>query len=360
MAGAKQARRVDAGDRRGYRRDVPELPDVTLYVERLQAKLLGARLIGVRLVSPFLLRSVEPPLSALFERPLVSVERLGKRLVLGFSDQLFAVLHLMIAGRLRLREPGAKLPKSLGLAAFDFDRGALWFTEASKKKRASLHVVAGRAGLAAFDRGGLDVTTASTAELLARLHSERHTLKRALTDPTLFDGIGNAYSDEILHAARMSPFRLTTSLGEAEAATLGQACRQVLARALVALRGEIGDGFPETVTAFRPDMAVHGKYGQSCPVCGHKVCRIVYAENEANYCATCQTEGRLLADRSLSRLLKDDWPRTLEELEERKASRAAATAATTATTAVAATTAPATAAAPAPKAARRRKRPGDA
>lgn len=327
---------------------MPELPDVTLYVERLQAKLLGARLTGVRLVSPFLLRSVEPPLSALFERPLVSVERLGKRLVLGFSDQLFAVLHLMIAGRLRLRDPGAKLPKSLGLAAFDFDRGALWFTEASKKKRASLHVVAGRASLAAFDRGGLDVTAASAAELLARLHSERHTLKRALTDPTLFDGIGNAYSDEILHAAKMSPFRLSTSLDEAEAATLAQACRLVLSRALAALRAEVGEGFPETVTAFRPEMAVHGKYGQSCPVCGHKVCRIVYAENEANYCATCQTEGRLLADRSLSRLLKDDWPRTLEELEERKASRAA----TSHGAAAAAPPRPAAPRAPAPRAPR--------
>lgn len=302
---------------------MPELPDITLYVERLRAKLLGAPLTGVRLQSPFLLRSVEPPLQALMGRPLVSVERLGKRIILGFSDQLFAVLHLMIAGRLRLRELGAKLPKGLGLAAFDFPSGALWFTEASKKKRASLHVVAGRAALTAFERGGLDVTAASAAELLTRLHSERHTLKRALTDPTLFDGIGNAYSDEILHAAKMSPFRLTTSLDEADAAALSVACRQVLARAVEVLRAEVGDGFPETVTAFRPEMAVHGKYGQACPTCGHKVCRIVYAENEANYCATCQTEGRLLADRSLSRLLKEDWPRTLEELEERKARGAA-------------------------------------
>lgn len=300
---------------------MPELPDITLYLERLTAKIGGARLEAIRLTSPFLLRSVEPPVAALLGRQVTSIERLGKRIVLGLHGDLYAVLHLMIAGRLRWRERDAKVPGKLGLAAFDFSTGTLLLTEASKKKRASLHLVAGRAGLAAFDRGGLDVMRATAEELLARLHAERHTLKRALTDPSLFDGIGNAYSDEILHAARMSPFRITSALTLTEATALGQACRQVLTRATAALRAEVGDGFPETVTAFRPDMAVHGKFGQPCPVCGQKVCRIVYAENEANYCATCQTDGKLLADRSLSRLLHDDWPRTLEELEEHKAER---------------------------------------
>lgn len=302
---------------------MPELPDITLYLERLQATIGGATLLGVRLASPFLLRSVTPPVATLCGRQVQSVERLGKRLVLGFGDTLYAVLHLMIAGRLRWRPAGAKIPGQVGLAAFDFSTGTLLFTEASKKKRASLHLVSGRQGLAAFDRGGLDVLTASAAAMLERLHAERHTLKRALTDPTLFDGIGNAYSDEILHAARMSPFCITTAMTEAEAETLAAACRRVLTTATAALRAEVGDGFPETVTAFRPDMAVHGKYGQPCPVCGQKVCRIVYAENEANYCATCQTGGKLLADRSLSRLMREDWPRSLEELEERKAERAA-------------------------------------
>jgi formamidopyrimidine-DNA glycosylase len=303
---------------------VPELPDITLYVERLRSKIVGAKLTGVRIASPFVLRSVEPPVSALIGLPVSSIDRLGKRIVLGFASgaqERFVVLHLMIAGRLRWREVGAKLPGKLALAAFDFATGTVLFTEASKKKRASLHVLDGRAALAGFDRGGLDVMTASASEFAARLRSERHTLKRALTDPTLFDGIGNAYSDEILHAARISPFRMTTSLDDAEAAMLAAACVRVLAAATALLRAEVGDGFPETVTAFRPEMAVHGKYGQPCPVCGHLVCRIVYAENEANYCAICQTEGRLLADRSLSRLLRDDWPRTLEALEERKAQR---------------------------------------
>jgi formamidopyrimidine-DNA glycosylase len=306
---------------------VPELPDITLYVERLRAKVGGQALRALRIASPFLLRSVAPPVAELLGQPVVSVGRLGKRLVLGFPDERFAVIHLMIAGRLRWREPGVKIPGQVGLAAFDFADGSVLFTEASKKKRASLHLVAGAAGLAAFDRGGLDVLTASAAAFATRLRSERHTLKRALTDPTLFDGIGNAYSDEILHAARMSPFRMTTSLEDAEIATLGEACVRVLTAATATLRAEVGDGFPDKVTAFRPEMAVHGKFGQPCPVCGHKVCRIVYAENEANYCATCQTAGKLLADRSLSRLLREDWPRTLEELEDRKAQRVAAAAA---------------------------------
>lgn len=300
---------------------MPELPDITLYVERLRAKVQGQVLEKLRIASPFLLRSVTPPVSEVTGLPIVSIDRLGKRLVLGFPGERFAVIHLMIAGRLRWREPGAKVPGQVGLAAFDFAGGTVIFTEASKKKRASLHLVAGRENLGAFDRGGLDVMSASPAAFAARLRSERHTLKRALTDPTLFDGIGNAYSDEILHAARMSPFKMTTAIDDAEVARLAAACVRVLAAATEVLRAEVGDGFPETVTAFRPEMAVHGKYGQPCPVCGQKVCRIVYAENEANYCATCQTDGKLLADRSLSRLLRDDWPKTLEELEERKAQR---------------------------------------
>jgi formamidopyrimidine-DNA glycosylase len=300
---------------------LPELPDITLYVERLRAKVLGQPLEKLRIASPFLLRSVTPPVSALIGQPITSIDRLGKRLVLGFPDDRYAVIHLMIAGRLRWREPGAKIPGQVGLAAFDFANGAIVFTEASKKKRASLHLVAGKLGLVAFDRGGLDVMHASPAEFAARLRSERHTLKRSLTDPTLFDGIGNSYSDEILHAARMSPFRMSTAMSDEEAKVLQDACASVMTRAIEILRAEVGDDFPEKVTAFRPEMAVHGKFGQPCPVCGQKVCRIVYAENEANYCATCQTDGKLLADRSLSRLLKDDWPKTLEELEEHKAQR---------------------------------------
>jgi formamidopyrimidine-DNA glycosylase len=335
---------------------VPELPDITLYVERLRAKVMGAQLAALRIASPFLLRSVTPPVAELVGKDVTSVDRLGKRLVLGLgagADERFAVIHLMIAGRLRWREAGAKIPGQLGLAAFDFSTGTVLFTEASKKKRASLHLVGARAELAGFDRGGLDVMRASPAEVAARLRSERHTVKRALTDPTLFDGIGNAYSDEILHAARMSPFRLTTAMEDAEIARLAAACVAVLRAATASLRAEVGDGFPETVTAFRPEMAVHGKYGQPCPVCGQKVCRIVYAENEANYCATCQTEGKLLADRSLSRLLRDDWPRSLEALEERKAQRlAAAPAAASAPSASAASSAPAASAATKPAAAK--------
>jgi len=224
----------------------------------------------------------------------------------------------MIAGRLRWKERGAKVPGKVGLAAFDFPNGTLIFTEASPKKRASLHIVAGRAALAEFDRGGLDVFGASVEDFAERLTSERHTVKRSLTDPTLFDGIGNAYSDEILHAAKLSPFRMTTSMTPEEIATLHRACVTTLTAWTDRTRAEVGDGFPDKVTAFRPEMAVHGKYGQPCPVCGTAVQRIVYADNEANYCPTCQTEGRLLADRSLSRLLKEDWPKTLEELEERK------------------------------------------
>ncbi|TMQ15695.1 MAG: formamidopyrimidine-DNA glycosylase [Deltaproteobacteria bacterium] len=302
---------------------MPELPDVTVYVERLGALVVGRPLEAIRIASPFVLRTVSPSPGELRGALVASVERLGKRIVIGVSGDRFIVIHLMIAGRLRWKPRGERLPAKVGLAAFDFPHGTLVFTEASPKKRASIHLVAGRAGLAEFDRGGLDVFAASTAAFAAQLRAERHTVKRALTDPTLFDGIGNAYSDEILHAAHLSPFRMTSSINDAEIAALHAACTTTLTLWTQRLRDEVGDGFPDKVTAFRPEMAVHGKYGEPCPVCGTKVQRIVYADNEANYCPTCQTEGRLLADRSLSRLLKEDWPRSLEELEERKAQRIA-------------------------------------
>src|ERR1051325_1710632 len=308
---------------------MPELPDVTVYVERLRALTVGRPLEGIRIASPFVLRTVSPSPGELRGARDASVERLGKRIIFGVPgdgpepSERFIVIHLMIAGRLRWKPRGERLPAKVGLAAFDFPDGTLVFTEASPKKRASLHIVAGRAALAEFDRGGLDVFTATEAAFAERLRSERHTVKRSLTDPTLFDGIGNAYSDEILHAARLSPFRMTSSTSDAEIAALHGACIATLTAWTQRLRDEVGAGFPDKVTAFRPEMAVHGKYGEPCPVCGTKVQRIVYADNEANYCPTCQTEGRLLADRSLSRLLKEDWPKSLEELEERKAQRVA-------------------------------------
>ncbi|HEX2690506.1 MAG TPA: DNA-formamidopyrimidine glycosylase family protein [Kofleriaceae bacterium] len=309
---------------------MPEYPDVTVYVERLRALTIGQPLEAIRIASPFVLRTVSPSPGELRGARVTSVERLGKRVVVGVTGgtgeaaggDRFLVIHLMIAGRLRWKKRGEKLPAKVGLAAFDLPNGTLIFTEASPKKRASLHLVAGRAALAEFDRGGLDVFAATTQAFGDRLRAERHTIKRALTDPTLFDGIGNAYSDEILHAARLSPFRMTSSLTDAEVAALHDACKATLTWWTRHLRDEVGDGFPDKVTAFHPEMAVHGKYGQPCPVCGTKVQRIVYADNEANYCPTCQTEGRLLADRGLSRLLKEDWPRSLEELDERKAQRA--------------------------------------
>ncbi len=303
---------------------MPEYPDVTVYVERLRALAIGQPIEAIRIASPFVLRTVSPSPSELRGASIVSVERLGKRIVIGVAGDRFVVIHLMIAGRLRWKKRGEKLPAKVGLAAFDLPNGALVFTEASPKKRASLHLVAGRAALAEFDRGGLDVFAATTSAFADRLRAERHTIKRALTDPTLFDGIGNAYSDEILHAARLSPFRMTPSLTDAEVAALHEACKATLTWWTRRLRDEVGDGFPDKVTAFHPEMAVHGKYGQPCPVCGTKVQRIVYADNEANYCPTCQTEGRLLADRGLSRLLKEDWPKSLDELEERKAQRVGA------------------------------------
>jgi formamidopyrimidine-DNA glycosylase len=298
---------------------MPELPDIASYLHALRPRVLGQALRGVRLVSPFLLRSVTPPLSAIEGRPVVALERLGKRIVFGFGDEYFLVLHLMIGGRLRWKPVGAKIPGRLGLASMDFDNGALIVTEAATRKRASLYAVRGRDALSVHDPGGLEVLDATIEQFSERLRSQRRTLKRALTDPRIFSGIGNAYSDEILHAARLSPLQLTTNLDEMDVATLYRSVRTVLIEWTEKLKKENADTFPEHVTAFRPDMAVHGRFRQQCPRCGSPVQRISYADNECNYCATCQTGGRLLADRTLSRLLGDDWPRTLEELEELKA-----------------------------------------
>lgn len=302
---------------------VPELPDITLYLERLEPLVVGETLLGVRLATPFLLRSVEPPLGAAAGRRVRGLRRLGKRIVFALEDDLFLVLHLMVAGRLRWRAAGAAIPGRQGLAAFDLSSGTLLLTEASSRKRASLQLVRGEAALAGLDPGGLEVLTASLADFRAALGRESHTLKRALTDPALFSGIGNAYSDEILHRAGLSPFKRSTDLGAEESARLHRAAQDTLTEWIDRLRGST-PGFPEKVTAFRPEMAVHGRFGLPCPRCGASVQRIVYAENEANYCAACQTGGRLLADRALSRLLKDDWPRTLAALEERRRNQRAA------------------------------------
>jgi len=296
---------------------MPELPDITIYLEALAPRIVGQPLERARIVSPSLLRTVDPPLSAAEGPKVVGLRRLGKRIVWEMEGKIFLVFHLMIAGRFKWRPAGTKPPAKVGLASFDFPTGTLLLTEASPKKRASLHVVAGEAGLSAHDRGGLDVLAADLPAFKARLQSESHTLKRALTDPRLFDGIGNAYSDEILHAAKLSPFQLSTKLSDEEAARLDVATQRVLREWIERLREEAGGDFPEKVTAFRKEMAVHGKYKEPCPVCGSPVQRIRYAANEANYCATCQTGGRVLADRSLSRLLKADWPRSLEEWEAR-------------------------------------------
>jgi len=294
---------------------MPELPDVLLYVEHLLARLAGATLERVRVVSPNLLRTAEPPLSHAEGRGVRGVRRMGKRVVLALEGDLFLVFHLMIAGRFHWRAAGAKVPARVGLAAFDFPSGTLILTEASSAKRASLHVVAGEAALRALDPGGLEPLAASLEEFRAALARGNHTLKRSLTDPRLFSGIGNAYSDEILHRARLSPLQLTSRLDAGEIERLHRATRATLAEWTERLRRETGDAFPEKVTAFREGMAVHGRYGKPCPDCGAPVQRIVYAENETNYCARCQTGGRRLADRALSRLLHDDWPRTLDELE---------------------------------------------
>jgi len=297
---------------------MPELPDVSVYIESLAPRIVGQRLERVRLASPFLLRTVDPPLAELFGKRVRALRRLGKRIVVAFDGALFLVIHLMIAGRLRWRPSGTKVPGKLGLAAFDFSSGTLLLTEASSRKRAALHVVRGEAALAALDPGGLEPLDADLASFRAAVLRERHTLKRTLTDPRILSGIGNAYSDEILHAARLSPVKLTQQLSDEEMARLHAATRSTLLEFTARIRNEVGDGFPEKVTAFRDDMAVHGRYGHPCPVCGTPVQRIVHAENETNYCPTCQTGGKLLADRALSRLLRADWPRTLEELEERR------------------------------------------
>ena len=289
---------------------MPELPDVTVYIENLERLLKGQRLLAVRLFNPFLLRTAVPPIQAASGKPVLGISRIGKRIVLDLEGDLHLVIHLMIAGRLHW--PGKKTRNTLAL--FEFDNGTLSFTEAGSKRRASLHLVQGEAALKAMDPGGVDVFAVDRESFSSRLKSENHTLKRALTDPRLFSGIGNAYSDEILHRAQLSPVALSRNLSVEETARLHEACKAVLREWTERLRT---GGFPEKVTAFREGMAVHGRYGEPCPVCGAPVQRIVYAENETNYCARCQTGGKLLADRSLSRLLKDSWPKTLEELEGR-------------------------------------------
>lgn len=294
---------------------MPELPDILVYLERLEPLVLGRRVDRVRVLNPFVLRSVEPPVSDVAGKNVTSLSRLGKRIVIGLDAELFLVIHLMIAGRLRWRPPGKKLPGKLALAALDFEHGTLFLSEAGSKRRASIHLVRGERALRDFDRGGLEVLNSSLEEFAARLRSRSHTLKRALTDPRLFSGIGNAYSDEILHAARLSPFLVTSRIPDEDVARLHAAVQSKLTEWIERLRLKSGDEFPETVTAFHDEMAVHGKFGRPCPACSAPVQRIRYADNETNYCARCQTGGRLLADRALSRLLKQDWPRTLEELE---------------------------------------------
>ncbi len=297
---------------------VPELPDIAAYIGALEPRILGRTLEGVRLASPFVLRTAEPPLTDAVGRVVREVRRIGKRIAIGLDGDLWLVLHLMIAGRLHWRSPGAKLAGRNALAAFDFPEGTLVLTEAGTKRRASLHVLAGEAALHEIDPGGIEVFDVDLAAFRAALSRENRTLKRALTDPRIVSGIGNAYSDEILHAAQLSPIGLTQKLSPEEWARLFAATRSTLQTWIDRLRAEAGDGFPEGVTAFRPEMAVHGRYGQPCPRCGRPVQRIRYADNETNYCARCQTGDVVLADRSLSRLLKADWPRTLAELDTLK------------------------------------------
>ena len=297
---------------------MPELPDVTVYLEALAARVRGARLDRIRLANPFVLRSVDPGPAEMAGRAVTGFRRLGKRIVIALDGERFVVIHLMIAGRLHWKEAGAKLPGKIGLAALDFSTGTITLTEAGSKRRAAIHLVRGEAALAAHDPGGLELGDADPAAFRAAITRESHTLKRTLTDPRILSGIGNAYADEILHRARLSPVRMTRQLSEEETTRLFEAAKATLAGWIERLRREAGGEFPEGVTAFRPGMAVHGRYGRPCPDCGAPVQRIVHAENETNYCARCQTAGRLLADRALSRLLHRDWPRTLDELEERR------------------------------------------
>ena len=297
---------------------MPELPDLTVYIDALEKRVIGEPLEKVRIAKPFLLRTVDPPISFIEGKRVVALHRLGKRIAFEFEGELYLVIHLMIAGRLKWIDAGGKVPGKIGLAAFDFPNGPLVLTEAGTKRRAGLWMVQGRERLTEYQRGGLEVLDASEQQFAERLRSENHTLKRSLTDPRLFSGIGNAYSDEILHRARMSPMKLSGKLSDEDVRTLFNATRSVLVEWTDRLRAETRDKFPEKVTAFRSEMAVHGKYGQPCPVCGSPVQRIRYADNETNYCARCQTEGRLLADRALSRLLKQDWPKSLDELESKQ------------------------------------------
>ena len=298
---------------------MPELPDVEVYVDCLRERIVDRELLGVRLASPFVLRSVKPPIREAAGRLVATIERLGKRIVLGLKGDDFLVIHLMIAGRFLWLKPGSKIPRKVGLAGFDFEDGMLLLREAASKKRASLHFVRGRAALKEHDRGGLEPLDASLEDFTDVLRRENHTLKRSLTDPRLLSGIGNAYSDEILHHARLSPLELTSRLDDQEIRTLHASMVKVLREWTAKLRAETGASFPKKVTAFRKEMSVHGRYRESCPRCGSAVQRILYAQNECNYCPQCQTEGRLLADRAMSRLLKKDWPRNLAELEELRA-----------------------------------------
>ena len=300
---------------------MPELPDVTVYIEALSERVLNQPIQKIRIGSPFVLRSFDPPISAAEGKKVLALSRLGKRIVFELEDDLFLIVHLMIAGRFHWKPKGAKIARRYGQAAFDFANGTLLLTEAGTKKRASIYLVRGEEALRDHDPGGLEVFDVTLDEFRRALTRENHTVKRSLTDPHLFSGIGNAYSDEILHRARLSPIRLTRQMTDKEIDALYQAIRESLAEWIERLRKERGSGFPEKVTAFRPDMAVHGKYRKPCPVCGSPVQRIVHAENETNYCPRCQTGGKLLADRSLSRLLKKDWPKSLEELEEMRSNR---------------------------------------
>jgi formamidopyrimidine-DNA glycosylase len=300
---------------------MPELPDITIYIEALKARLLNQSLEKIRIASPFLLRSVEPPIRSAEGKKVLGFHRIGKRIVFELEDDLFLVFHLMITGRFHWKKRGVAVPRKYGHAAFDFPAGTLLLTEMGTKKRASLHLVRGRENLLEHDPKGLEIFAADVDSFRVALTRENHTLKRVLTDPHVFSGIGNAYSDEILHRAKLSPVKQAKQLSEVEIETLFHATKDCLSEWIERLRKDTGQSFPERVTAFRDDMAVHGKYRKPCPVCGAPVQRIVYAENETNYCAKCQTGGKLLADRSLSRLLKDDWPRSLEELEEVKRAR---------------------------------------
>jgi formamidopyrimidine-DNA glycosylase len=294
---------------------MPELPDIVVYIEALDARILDQKLERVRLLNPFLLRTAEPPIGVVEGKRVTSLRRIGKRIVIGLDGDLFLVLHLMIAGRLRWTIAGGKAPGRIGLAVFEFSSGSLLLTEAGTKRRASLHLVHGQDALKVFDPGGLEVLAIDLPTFSQRLRAENHTLKRALTDPHIFSGVGNAYSDEILHRAQLSPVALTSQLEDEEIQRFYHATRAILSEWTEHLRKEAGGAFPEKVTAFRANMAVHGRFGQPCPVCGAPVQRIVYAENETNYCARCQTDGRILADRALSRLLKKSWPRNIDELE---------------------------------------------